>query len=148
MLHSGGVTTRLSPIEQTTPQAASINNSGQVAWSFNNAVYLWETGKTSLFTNWGGSPMLNDRGDVGVSRWHNATQSWEAWLYRNGLWYQLTDDAKQSFSWDINEQAEVAITSGTLPSVVIRALLRRRHGDPMTRMPGLGPLKPVRLFRP
>ena len=148
MLHSGGVTTRVSPIEQTTPQAASINSPGQVAWSFNNGVYLWETGNTSLFTSWGGSPMLNDRGDVAVSRWHNDTQSWEAWLYRNGLWYQLPDDARQSFSWDINEQAEVAITSGTLPSVDIRALLRRRHGDPMTRMPGLGPLKPVRLFRP
>jgi hypothetical protein len=132
MLYVGGVTTSISPAETFGPQMATINNAGQVAWQFEigrgrKGIQLWEDGVTTLFTDWGGGPQLNDRGDLCFHRWYDDEDTYQMWLYLEvqDRLYQLSDDPFWNINGDINDAAEVAWASGHFPSAAEIRLLRR-----------------------
>jgi hypothetical protein len=120
MMFSGGVTTELTN-GQLVPIVPDLNNAGQVAWSSFQAttgrsgIELWENGVTTLLTDDGDNPAINDRGHVAFQRWDDTNRVWNAWLYRFGRFYQLTDDDRNDNVPDINNAAEVAWGSGGFP---------------------------------
>lgn len=135
MRYSAGQTIPLSGPNEVQPQAAFVNNVGQVAWTSRllpagtAGIYLWEAGETTLLTDWGGSPMLSDTRDVGVSRWHTGSSTAQAWLFRSATWYQLTDDPFNNYVHDMSARSELTIVTGTFPEQDIAYLRRLRLGD-------------------
>ena len=132
-LYSNGVITTLSePGLQS--QVATINNNGVCAWQFRNPVtfeegiHLWDNGVRTLFTDRGNNPNLNDRGDMLFLRQH-AGIGWQAHLFLNGQFRQLTDDPFPNTNGEINNRGEVAWRSGPTNSSDIRFLRRLPTGD-------------------
>jgi len=121
----------ISPAETYEPRAPTINNRGQVAWIFQigygeHAIQLWEDGATTLFTDWGGGPRLNDRGDICFFRWYNDEDTYQMWLYLDlqDRFYQLSDDPFWNVDGDINDAGEVVWSSGDYSWADIRFLRR------------------------
>jgi len=100
-------------LPSTDPQAQvpSINNLGQVAW-FVGGVEVWEDGVTTLLTDWGGNPELNNLGDILFYRWHDELRSDDAWLYRvsggETTFHRLTAESRHHTVGDINDHGEAA----------------------------------------
>jgi len=120
MQYSDGAITQVSPSEQTHPQAANLNNRGLITWSL-DGIWLWENGEVSMLTDWGGGAKPNDRGEIALSRSYpgDPVPSSELWLYRNGEFYQITDNPHDQ-GWynlwigprDINEKGEIVYETG------------------------------------
>lgn len=126
MRHSSGVTTQLSAPNLREPRAPQINNLGQVAWTFSSTtglkgIQLWDSGITTTLTDWGSAAALNDRGDIALYRFYaeGPAGAYEAWLYRNGQFLQITDEPHNRGwfnNWnlpsDMNARGEFVFTSG------------------------------------
>jgi hypothetical protein len=97
------------PSDRTQPQVASLNNLGQVAWG-NRGIELWQDGVTRRLTPRGAVPRLNDLGDIAFVLWSEERQTWDAWLYQEGQFIELTH-VEQDGPWvgavDISNWGEV-----------------------------------------
>lgn len=133
MLYSDGKITRISPQETIRPNSVAINNNGVVAWNFHlgdwRGIQLWEQGRVRLFTDWGAGARLNDNGDISFHRWQEQDRTYQVWLFRQGEFYQLSDDPFWNRSSEINNAAEVAWVSGPTFEADIRYLRRFPSGD-------------------
>ena len=131
LMFDNGVTTTLTKA-QFEAAAPDINNAGLVAWfhrpATGHAIELWQSGVTTLLTDWGTGPRLNDVGDVAFFRWHDNTGNWQQWLYRDGRYWQLSDDPFWNAGGDINEHGEVVWQSRNFPWSNIR-YMRRAPGS-------------------
>jgi hypothetical protein len=135
LLCTDGVTTTLTT-DEIESQVPTINNVGQVCWSCTNPVthdkeiLLWQDGLTTILTDWGMNGRLNNHGDVYFIRWYEAQQTYQAWLYLRGRFYQLTDDP--AWFWnvdgDISDTGEVAWAAGRI--VNYRSDVRYLHRVP------------------
>jgi len=150
----GGEPEVISPPETYEPHHPTINNSGQVAWTFTvdpdtgqNGIEVWGDGVVTLFTDSGIGPDLNDRGDMCFYRWYDDEETYQMWLYLKGEFYQLSDDPFWNVDGDINNAGEVVWSSGQpLWGVDIR-LLRLVPANGMD--PGNGPdIRDVRPLDP
>lgn len=129
--HADETTTQISPATTLSPRAVTINNRSQVAWQFKvgpgeYGIQLWEDDVTTLFTNWGGGPRLNDHGDITFYRWYENESTYQQWLYRSGSFFQLSNDWFWNVDGDINNAGEVVWQSGNYPYSDIR-LMRQRE---------------------
>lgn len=133
MLYSDGKINKVSPDETIQPNGVAINNNGVVAWNFflerQSAIQIWESGEMRLFTDRGGGPRLNDRGDISFHRWHQQNSTWQVWLFRDEKFYQLSDDPFWNCCTDINDSGEATWQSGPGIKTDIRYLRRFPHGD-------------------
>ncbi|MCH8252206.1 MAG: hypothetical protein IID36_07115, partial [Planctomycetes bacterium] len=129
-----GVATALTS-DQLQPTAPSINNKGHVAWNTKDHVTLvrrielWENGDTSILTDWGSSPKLNDNGDIGFFRWYDTLDIAQAWIYYDGAFLQIFNDASYSFVYDINNFAELVMAVGIFPATDVGYMRRIRTGE-------------------
>jgi len=111
-LHRNGVTEVL-PNDTTQPQSPTVNNLGQVAWTRNPGIVLWEDGTTRLLTDWGRKSSLNILGDLYFWRWHEDIRVMQPWVYRvsdgEPRFYRLADDPDAFHAaGDINDWGEAA----------------------------------------
>jgi len=134
-LYSNGEITLL-PILGMQARFANVSNAGQVVWDTIGGIESWQDGVTTLITDSGGGPRVNDLGDIAFYRWHDDIQATDWWLYRisNGepSFHRLTEDRHIDALGDINNWTESAWrffmgpgddTSG------VRFLRRVRTGD-------------------
>ncbi len=124
-----GVTTRLTTTH-LVPNSPDINNRSLVGWSHGfgrDAIDLWEAGRTSQLTDWGTGPRLNESGMVAFIRFDG--QNWQDWLYRDGIFWQLSDDPFWNTDSEINDLGEVVWISGPTVRTDIRYLRRFSQGD-------------------
>lgn len=132
MLYDNGVTTQLTSTE-IAPAAPDIDNLGRVAWFDRDTAFhsikFWDNGVTTLLTDWGSGPLLNDRGHVAFSRWHDTTGNWQQWLYRDGTFWQLSNDPFWNCCGEINEAGEVVWHSGPTGRRDLRLMRRMPTGD-------------------
>jgi len=103
----------------------AINNRGRVAWLFQigpgeHAIEVWEDGVTTLLTDWGSAPHLNDRGDIAFHRWYEDESTYQLWLYHNAEFLQITDDLVWNVTGDINQAGEVVFHRENYPTTDIR----------------------------
>jgi hypothetical protein len=155
MMYSGGVISELTT-EQVAAMVPDINNRGQVVWSSldtatgNLGIELWEAGITTLLTDDGDNPAINNHSDIAFQRWDDTSQRWNAWLYRYGGFYQLTDDDRDDNVPDINDGREVAWGSGGFPEEDIRVLKRVAANEvgPDGRFEGVTPRRSFDAFVP
>ena len=116
-------------------QSSTINNIGVCAWSFVNrhtfdeGIHLWENGVTTLFSNWGRRPVLNDLGDIAMQHQENGQPPWQVWLYFNGEFIQLSDPAWDGITPSINNAGEVAWKFGEISAPDIAYMRRLDAGD-------------------
>ncbi len=119
--------TQISPEDTFEAQSKSINNRGQVSWSYasgygQDGIQIWEDGETTTLTEDGGGGYLNDKGHVVFWRWYDdggPVGAYEVWLYRNGQFLQITDDPHDQ-GWnnfwnlpkDINNLGEIVYDHG------------------------------------
>ena len=136
MFHSGGQTIQVSPPGDAQQQSVSINNLGQVAWSSyipamgRHGVWLWENGQARLFTDWGRYPELDDAGNLAFTRSPSGPGLAQSWLYRAGVWYELTQGPLGSSVHDMAGNGELTLMSGPgYPDLDIRYLRRMPLGD-------------------
>ena len=120
---------------QVCPQMPSINNRGQVAWTFRDtdtglkAIQIWQDAETALLTDWGLNPRLNDYGDVYFIRWYEDPAVYQAWVYLKERFFQLSDDPFWNVDCDINNLGEAVWHSGPPPGGYDIRLLRRLAPD-------------------
>ena len=97
------------PSRQEQSSGPTINNLGQVAWEGEVGIERWEDGATTLFTDWGDNPRLNNKGDMHFLRFHEGIASWQGWLWMDGEFYQLTNQPYPVWNTDgdINDWGEV-----------------------------------------
>ncbi|GMU38204.1 MAG: hypothetical protein KJ057_17750 [Phycisphaerae bacterium] len=140
LLWENGVVTQLDAPEEFEPQNAHINNLGVVAWQTRNrdtgvnSIRLWRDGVTTVFTDWGWNPRLNDLGDIYFLRWHDDVQLWQSWAFLNDQLYQLSNDGFSNYDGDINNAGRIIWQSGDIPWSDIRLLepfsnKRRERGE-------------------
>ncbi len=136
MLYSEQIITPL-PAQQTEPQIPDINNRAQVIWGGPGGLELWEDGVTTLVTDWGRNPAINNHSDLYFIRWHDDTSAWQGWLCLDcdpsgegdPTFLQLTDDPFWNIDGDINDYLEVVWQAANFPESDIRFLRRIRDGD-------------------
>ena len=110
-----GQTTQLNPPDHEWPQTVSMNNHGWVTWSY-YSIWVWQDGVATFLTEWGTATGINDRGEIAIGRAYEAepVSASEVWLYRNGQFFQITDNPHDQ-GWenlwnpptDINELGEI-----------------------------------------
>jgi hypothetical protein len=132
-LYTGGSVQTLSePGLQS--QATGINNAGTCSWQFNDPVtferglMLWNDGHLTRLTDDGSTAVLNNRGDVYFIR-QDPVNGWQAWVYLNGQFYQLSDDPFPNLSGAINDRGECAWKAGAFPNGNVRLMRRLPSGD-------------------
>ena len=132
MLYDNGVTTQLTSTE-IAPASPDIDNLGRVAWCDRdtpfNSIKIWDNGVTTRLTDWGSGPRLNDLGQVAFLRWHDLTGNWQQWLYRDGTFWQLSNDPFWNFDGEINQMGEVVWGYGDPIFPDIRLMRRLPRGD-------------------
>lgn len=134
MIYSKGQIAEISVPDMFEPQGASINNQRQVTWSYldqevgDHRIVLWENDRSSFLT-FGRGALLNDRGHVAFTQWHNEIPAWQPWLYRGGRLFRISEESFGVVSHDINESAEVVMLSGAFPDFDVRLLRRFELGD-------------------
>ncbi len=116
-------------------QSTTLNNAGVVAWSshdpvtFDRGILRWSDGQLSwLIHEKTENPEINGRGDVYFFKWHEPN-GWQAWVYLNGQFYQLSDDPYSNTVGDINDRGECAWISGGWPTTNVRLMRRLPSGD-------------------
>ncbi len=118
-----------------TPQAPDINNSSQVVWMTydptftGHVVELWENGQTVRLTDSGSLPCINNHGHVAFSRDNQA--SWlQVWVWRDGVFTQITNDANLKNSVPrLNDAGEAVWQHGSGLNLDVRMLRRFHLGD-------------------
>ncbi|RJP31846.1 MAG: hypothetical protein C4547_14875 [Phycisphaerales bacterium] len=131
LLYRDGQIVRL-PASSPQSQMPSINNLGQVAWTGDNRIELWDGDKPEVVTDWGRNPYLNNRGDMYFLRFHDHNRTWQGWLRTaDGRFYQITDDPFWNADGDINDDMEICWNSLDLNSRErrIRYMRRIRSGE-------------------
>lgn len=127
MMYDNGVITPLTSY-QFSPQRATINNLGQVAWFYRrlsdmaDVLEVWENGETRVLTEWGSGPTLNNRGDIAFHRWRRDLNVWEQWVYLDQEFRRLADDPIWNRSGAINDWGEVVWVSSEFPIGDIRLM--------------------------
>ena len=117
VLYSDGVVTTLTDGQH---QSASprLNNNRQVAWfhrvppDWEKHIQLWEDGVTTTIIEWGAGLQINDHGDIVFNRWYEDADTYQVWLYRDGVLTQLTDDPAWDIDGAINNHGDIAWCSG------------------------------------
>jgi len=121
MLRVEGVAFAASPPDTLGPHVPTINNLGEVAWYYRSGwgekgIQLWSEGTVTTLTEWGGGPLLNDRGDIAFWRFYDngPIGAYEVWLW-NGRFWQITSDPHSQGWWnvwnlptDMNDKGELA----------------------------------------
>ena len=134
MMYTEGIITTLTD-GQLQPQSADINNNRLVAWSCRTPgvgghhIEVWQDGVTSLLTDRGRVPILNDRGDMVFVHWHEDLDAWQLWLYRAGQTWQITNDPFNNYNADINGHGDIPWEAGDPFDVDIKLLKRFPRGD-------------------
>ncbi len=134
MMYSGGATTEISSPWMFEPQGASLNNNHQVVFNWydwpadEHRLVLWEGGETTFLTI-GRGALLNDRGDLGMTRWHDDVSAWQPWLHRDGQDWRLTDDEVWNIHYDLNNLGESVWFADALGVSDIVYLRRFELGD-------------------
>ncbi|MCG3126111.1 MAG: hypothetical protein CHACPFDD_00941 [Phycisphaerae bacterium] len=130
-LYDRGQIRTLSPPWMFEAQLPYINNLGDLVWFYNDgsdqALVLWHGGHALHLTH-GRNSRTNDLGHIYFIRWQEAG-GWQAWLYRDSTFYQLTDDPTWSTDGDINNAGEVVWLYGIYPATDICLLQRYSPGD-------------------
>jgi len=126
------------PSAETQGGTPTINNAGQVVWTAAHTIESWEEGVTTLLTDWGDNPSLNNFGDIHFIRWHDENDTWQAWYYQvstgTPTFYRLTDDDRWQLNGDINDYGEAVWYSFASPynpdaDCGLHYLRRIRNGD-------------------
>jgi len=117
------------PTGQIQGQIPTLNDLGQVAWCGSVGIEIWDGRHTRFLTYWGDNPSLNNRGDMYFIRWYEETETWQAWCYMDGMFYQLTGDPFWNTVGHINEYGEMAWEMGMGNGKEVRMLRRIRNGD-------------------
>jgi len=125
MLRVEGISMSVSAPETPQPQSPSINTPGDLAWTFQSGwgekgIQLWSEGTVTTLTEWGGGPLLNDRGDIAFRRFYDngPIGAYEVWLWNGRFWRITSDPHSQGWEnvWnlptDMNDKGEIAYTSG------------------------------------
>jgi hypothetical protein len=137
MLHTAGATYALTADDRQI-QGAAINNQGLIVWHGPpelwapvDYVYCHRDGVTEVLTEWGSLAYLNDRGELALDRWHDDSQTWQVWLYRQGQFYPITADPFWNVCGDFDDSGNVVFSSGDgfTMTTNIRLLRRLEHGD-------------------
>lgn len=153
LLWDNGVITTLDSLEEFEPQMPAINNLGVIAWQTRNrdtgvnSIRIWRDGVTTVFTDWGWNPRLNDLGDIYFLRWHDDVQLWQSWAYLEGQLFQLTNDYFWNTDGDINNARQIVWCSGDVPWADIRLLDpdSRKQKQRQERNQGLDPWSAIPL---
>ncbi len=91
-------------------QLPHLNNLGQAVWTSPIGVESWEDGVTTLVSDRGGAPRVNDLGDIVFNRWDEDRETHDWWMYRvstgEPAFYQLTADHWSHTQGDINNWTE------------------------------------------
>lgn len=96
MLRSNESTAQLTK-EKGMRSPVDINDSDQVIWFDDEiGIVLWEGGDSSVVTNDGANPRINDAGDVIFMRWNEATSKWDTWCYFGGEFFRTSDGVGSS----------------------------------------------------
>lgn len=74
-------------------------------------------------TEWGDVPSINARGDLAFTRWYDLEQTRQVWMYRNGIFNQMTLDQDFNYGPSINDAGYLAFQSGRPFGTDIRLLL-------------------------
>ncbi len=134
MLYSNGQIQAL-PGGLLTPQSPDINDRSQVVWSTydpafaGHVVELWESGQTVRLTDYGSGPSINDHGHVAFSR-DNLANWPQVWVWRDGIFTQVTNDANLKNSVvHLNDAGEAAWQHGSGLNLDIQMLRRFHFGD-------------------
>ncbi|MGE0481159.1 MAG: hypothetical protein AB7Q17_11870 [Phycisphaerae bacterium] len=120
---------------QFQPQRCDINNDGLVGWYYNappdwlDAIQIWRNGVAETLTDWGSGLYLGNSGSVLFERWHDDSQLWGAWLFRDGQFWQLTDGTRRATVASINDADECVIYYGAPFSTDLAVVRQRLRGD-------------------
>jgi len=134
MLYSEGRIQALTG-DQGEPRSPRINNHRLAAWfsaeppGWDDHIVMWQHDRRWILTDWGSGLDLNDRGDVVFNRWHEDTETWQVWLYRDGRFWQITDDPFWNRSGVIDRAGNIAWRAGPTFDSDIRLLRRFEPGD-------------------
>jgi hypothetical protein len=107
MLYADGLTTYLTA-DQFQPVSPWINNTRQVVWQVLGTVELWEDGVTTVVTDDGANPVINDAGDIFFLRYHFDIDVVQPWVVRNGTFYRFVEDMRDHSIGDMNDDGEIA----------------------------------------
>jgi hypothetical protein len=135
MLHSNGKT-QVVPAIGVAPSSRSLNDRGWAAWTgfdpvqLRRNVQVWDTQTTTILTEDGAGPSLNNLGDVAFHRWNDARRLWEVWRYRDAKLREIATDSFSNHSPWINDSGEIVWAFGTqVPDFDVRMLRRYPIGD-------------------
>ncbi|TWT41191.1 hypothetical protein RAS1_38850 [Phycisphaerae bacterium RAS1] len=129
-----GVITRLSN-ELSAPGVAALSRNGDVAWAqrkpplYDWEIEIWRNGVITPFASGGGGVLLNDRGDVFFDRWHDDSQTWQVWHWRDGLFEQVTTDPYWNYISGLNDRGDFVWHARDPFATDIRFLRRHAVGD-------------------
>jgi hypothetical protein len=114
----------------------TISELGSAVWQGFDPAFLrdtlefWDGTETTLLTDDGANPNLNDLGHVAFNRWDVEVGVWQLWLYRDGQFIRLVDEPLHNHSASINNRSEIAwVYGGRLSNGDIRLLRRFSTGD-------------------
>jgi hypothetical protein len=134
MFYDDGEATAL-PHFGVTAQIPDLNNSGQAAWQgfdpvlLRQTVEVWDGFETTLLTDRGSAPSINEVGDIALSRWDPITRIFSVWLVQNGEFIRLVDEPVHNAAPSINDEAEIAWVFGETLNLDVRLLRRMDIGD-------------------
>ncbi|TWT45613.1 hypothetical protein RAS1_20410 [Phycisphaerae bacterium RAS1] len=129
-----GVISRLSN-GLSAPSVPALCSNGDVAWAqrkpplYDWEIEIWRNGVIEPFAPGGGGVLLNARGDIFFDRWHESTQTWQVWRWRDGAFEQLTSDPYWNWISDLAENGDFAWHSRDPFETDIRFLRRYAVGD-------------------
>ena len=95
------------------PQVPDVNDRLQVVWQCSYGcstlgIHLWDAGQTTVITEDGRVPRMNNGGEVVFFRWNEGEQRWRMWLYRAGRLRQFPDMGYEFGGARINDSGEIA----------------------------------------
>ncbi|TWT45711.1 hypothetical protein RAS1_21400 [Phycisphaerae bacterium RAS1] len=129
-----GVVSRLSN-GLTAPGLPALTSKGDVAWAhrepplYDFEIEIWRNGVVTPFGPGGGNVRLNARGDMFYDRWHEDTQTWQVWHYRDGHSGQLTFDPYWNFVSGLNDRGDFVWHAHDPFETDIRLFRRYAVGD-------------------
>ena len=132
------------------PQVPDVNDHLQVVWgcSYGCAtlgIHLWDSGQTTVITDDGTVPRMNNGGEVVFFRWNEAEQRWRMWLYRAGRIRQIPDMGYEFGGARINDRGEIAWREFINSAGETAIFLMRRV--PAQTLPAGNELRPISMRR-
>jgi len=141
LLWSGGQTRVLTTMEDFEVQIPRINDRWQVVWGGPGGIRMWDGSGPALssgqksqrpitITDDGVVPDLNNLGEISFGRFHEDIQRGQIWLYRDGQFYQITNDPVVSHNGSkINDWGEIVWKTAVYPNGDLMFLRRIRTGE-------------------